>query len=131
MLLSRVLKIRYLTVVLLVLIVAASAYAFAAANVVPESGAGDGEKAISGYTVTGVTYELNSTNPANIDAVGFTIASAVAAKPVVKVQLVQTTGTWFACTVTGTASPWSCDCDIAPTVLTAAAVNNLRVVAAQ
>ena len=42
MLLSRVLKVRYLAVLLLVLIVAASAYAFAAANVVPESGAGDG-----------------------------------------------------------------------------------------
>ena len=43
MFLTRVLKVRYLAVLLLVLIVAASAYAFAAANVVPESGAGDGQ----------------------------------------------------------------------------------------
>ena len=60
MLLSRVLKVRYLAVVLLVLIVAASAYAFAAANNVPASGAGDGEDAISGYNVTNVHYTLDT-----------------------------------------------------------------------
>jgi hypothetical protein len=125
--LSRVLKVRYLAVLLLVLIVAASAYAFAAANVVPESGAGDGEKAISGYTVTAVTYVLNSTTPANIDAVKFNIApTAGASAPVtVKVQLV-TSGTWFSCSVV-TSPQWS----FTTTGVTALAANNLRIVAAQ
>ena len=45
MFLSRVLKVRHLAGLLLVLILAASAYAFAAANHVPPSGAGDGEEA--------------------------------------------------------------------------------------
>jgi len=127
MLLSRVLKIRYLAVVMLVLIVAASAYAFAAANDVPESGAGDGNSTISGYTVTNVTYVLNSTNPANIDTAKFNVApTAGASAPVtVKIQLI-TNGSWFGCSVVS-GTQWSC----AISGVTALAANNLRVVAAQ
>ena len=51
MFLSRVLKVRYLAGLLLVLVLAASAYAFAAANNVPKTGAGDGAEAIGGYSV--------------------------------------------------------------------------------
>jgi hypothetical protein len=131
MLLSRVLKVRYLAVVLLVLIVAASAYAFAAANVVPESGAGDGAATVSGYTVTGVTYTLNTADPSKIDAVKFDIAptAGAAAPTTVKIQLI-TSGTWFGCTVGTPAppkTPWTCSV----TAVTASAANNLRIVAAQ
>jgi hypothetical protein len=127
MALSRILRVRYLTIALLLLTVAASAYAFAAANVVPESGAGDGEETISGYTVTDVTYVLNSSNPANIDTVKFDIEpTAGASAPVtVKVQLV-TGGSWFGCSV-ATAPQWSCSIS----GVTALQANNLRVVAAQ
>jgi hypothetical protein len=121
------LKVRYLAGLLLVLVLAGSAYAFAAANVVPESGAGDGNNTISGYTVTNVTYVLNSTNPANIDGVKFNIAptAAALAPATVSAQLV-TGGTWFTCAlVSGT--QWQC----AATGVTALAANNLRVVAAQ
>jgi hypothetical protein len=132
--LSRVLKVRYLVVVLLVLIVAASAYAFAAANAVPETGAGDGTGVISGYTISGVTYTLNSSNPANIDAVKFDVAptgtSAAAPATSVKIQLI-TGGTWFGCTA-GTPVPpkvpWTCS---GITGVTALAATNLHVVAAQ
>ena len=128
MMISRILKVRYLAGLLLVLVLAGSAYAFAAANTVPESGAGDGNNAISGYSVTNVTYVLNSTNPANIDSVKFNVAPAVtgvAAPATVSAQLV-TGGTWFTCAlVSGT--QWQC----ATTSVTALAANNLRVVAAQ
>jgi hypothetical protein len=127
MAISKILKVRYLAGLLLVLVLAASAYAFAAANIVPESGAGDGNNTISGYTVTNVTYVLNSTNPANLDSVKFNIApTAGADAPVtVKAQLV-TSGSWFDCSlVSGT--QWSCTVS----GVTALAANNLRVVAAQ
>ena len=127
MLLSRVLKVRYLAGLLLVLILAASAYAFAAANVVPESGAGDGAEPITGYTVANVTYVLNSTNPANIDSVKFSITATAGAGPptTVRAKLVTASTTWSTCTLaTGT---WTCPVS----GVTAVQADNLRVVAAQ
>ena len=93
MLLSRVLKVRYLTVVLLVLIVAASAYAFAAANVVPETGAGDGKKTISGYNVAdGHSTIWTAPIRPRSTTVSFTLTPLVAGAPapdVVKIKLVK------------------------------------------
>lgn len=127
MMISKILKVRYLAGLLLVLVLAGSAYAFAAANVVPESGAGDGSNTISGYTVTNVTYVLNASNPVNVDSVKFNIAptAAAAAPTTVSAQLV-TGGTWFTCAVVS-GTQWQC----ASTGVTALAANNLRVVAAQ
>ena len=124
---TKVLKVRYLAVLALVLIMAASAYAFAAANIVPESGAGDGNNTISGYTVTNVSYTLNATTPSNIDSVKFNIAPTASAQAptTVKAKLV-TSGSWFSCSqVSGT--QWSC----AVSGVTALAADNLQVVAAQ
>ena len=126
MLLSRVLKIRYLTVVLLVLIVAASAYAFAAANNVPATGAGDGKTAISGYDVTVVKYNLNSSDPTKIATVSFTLTPLIVGAPapnVVKIKLVATGTDWYSCAVAS--GTWTCDVADA-TVLS---VTELRVVA--
>ncbi len=123
---AKVLKVRYLAVLALVLIMAASAYAFAASNVVPESGAGDGNDTISGYTVTNVTYTLNAT-PTSIDSVKFNIAptAGALAPTTVKAKLVSS-GSWFSCAlVSGT--QWSCTV----TGVTALAADNLQVVAAQ
>ncbi len=124
---AKVLKVRYLAVLALVLIMAASAYAFAAANIVPESGAGDGNGTISGYTVSSVSYTLNSTTPSNIDSVKFNIAptAGALAPATVKAKLVSS-GSWFSCSlVSGT--QWSCPV----TGVTALAADNLQVVAAQ
>jgi len=127
MFVSRFFNLRSLALLVLGLILAGSAYAFAAANVVPESGAGDGNNTISGYTVTAVSYTLNSTNPANLDSVAFDIvATAGASAPTtVKAQLVSG-GSWFSCTQ-GSGNRWSCSV----TGVTALAADNLRVVAAQ
>lgn len=126
---SQLFRIRYFAILVLILIFASSVYAFAAANVVPESGAGDGSNTISGYTVTNVTYALNATNPANIDRVSFDMAPTAGADPAttVKVQLVAG-GAWYNCTTPGTSRDW--DCSVAGAV-TALAADNLHVVAAQ
>ncbi len=121
-------RIRYFAMLVLIMIFASSAYAFAAANVVPETGAGDGANTISGYNVTNVTYALNAVNPANLDTVSFALAPTAGAGPAttVKVQLV-TGGAWFNCTTPGASRNW--DCSTAG--VTALAANNLHVVAAQ
>lgn len=50
-------------------------FAFAASNTVPQSSAGDGQALISGYTVSTVTYTLNTNTPQMIDDVWFTLAT--------------------------------------------------------
>ncbi len=108
-------------IVLVVVVISASAYAFAAANTVPATKAGDGLGVVSGYTITSVAYTLNGTDPSTLDSVAFDLGAAAT---VVKVQLVATTGSWYACTL-GTGTTWSC----ATTGLTASSIDQLRVVA--
>lgn len=104
--------------------VAIATVGFAASNTVPASHAGDGSAAISGYTITNVKYNLNGTNPSNIDSVGFTVNSAPPAGSTMKVKLVAAGSTWYDCTNAGTAV--SC-----PTAgATVAAADQLQVVIA-
>lgn len=50
--------------------------AFTASNTTPDSGAGDNTTAIiSGFTISGITYTLDATDPTNIDTVAFTAQS--------------------------------------------------------
>lgn len=116
--------LKTLIVVFLVIAISGSAYAFAAANTVPDTKAGDGVGGVSGYTVINVVYTLNATNPSTLDSVAFDLGAA-AATGKVKAQLVATTGTWYACTNTG-GTLWSCT----TTGLTVVSINQLRVVAA-
>ena len=113
--------------VLVVLLVAVS-FAYAAANIVPETGAGDGGETISGYTVGNVQYVLDTDDPSKIDSVAFTLTptSGAPAPTTVKVKLVETSSTWYNCTFT--TPTWSCTIGGAVTVL---AADELRVVAAQ
>ena len=115
-------RIRLIVVLVVVLLSAIGAYAFTASNTVPATQAGIGSGAITGYTISNVAYTLNS-NPANIDAVTFTINPAAAGT--VKAQLV-TGGTWYDCTnVSGSVS---CDTTVG-TQATVAPANSLSVVA--
>ena len=66
-------KVRSFGMLALILILAAAIDGFAAANTVPDSGAGDGEGTIYGYEVTNIEYTLNATDPGNIDSVEFDI----------------------------------------------------------
>lgn len=123
-------RLRYLVVLLVVLILAVSVYAFAAANTVPASGAGDGDEAISGYTITNVTYDTNTdSDPSDIDLVSFDLApqAGAGAATEVFVKLVSSSNTWYPCTL-ATSPNWDCPITGAVTTLSA---DELRVVAAQ
>lgn len=110
MLVWRLLQAKHVVTVIVVLSLASMAYAVAAANVVGETGAGQGTGTISGYTVTNVTYTLNSTDPSVLDAVDFDIAAtAGAGAPVqVEIKVDASTSTWYSCTA-GVAPAWSCN----------------------
>jgi hypothetical protein len=116
-------NIKWLFVVLVVFVLASAVYAFAASNTVPDSKAGDGSGAITGYSVSNVLYVLN-TDPTKLDTVKFTLDAAATT---VKARLVSGSGTWFACTVI-TGSNYQCAISGAVNVLDA---NSLQVVAVQ
>ena len=112
-------------VVLVVLVFATSAFAFAAANTMPASTyAGEGSSTTSGYTVSNVVYNLNAGTPSNIDSVTFALNAAATN---VKIRLI-TTGSYYACTNTSGFN-WSC-ATTAPQS-TVAAADEFRVVASQ
>ncbi|HXG43059.1 MAG TPA: hypothetical protein VNL95_10100 [Dehalococcoidia bacterium] len=113
---------RFLVALIIGLAVAGAVFGFAASNTVPGTRAGDGAGNISGYTVLGVTYTLNSTDPQQIDSVSITLDVPATT---VKVRL-QNGGTWFNCT-SSNGTNWSCT----TTGQTVAGATELRVVAAQ
>jgi hypothetical protein len=123
---ARIVSLRGLGTLILVLILAAGVYAFAAANTVPESGAGDGSGTISGYTISAISYALNATTPTNIDSVSFTITpTGGASAPTTVYAQLNGGGSWYSCSLA--AGTWSC----ALSGQTVLAASNLRVVAAQ
>jgi hypothetical protein len=89
-------------VVVVALVFATSAYAFAAANIVPGTVAGEGAGAVSGYTVTAVAYNLDATTPSNIDSVTFTLSG-----PATTVKASLVAGTFYNCTLVS-GNNWSC-----------------------
>lgn len=116
---------KFFVIALVGLIFASAAFAFAAANTVPATAAGDGAGAISGYTVSNIQYVLNAGTPSNIDQVTFTLDSAATT---VKIKLVAAGVTYYSCANTGGMN-WACN-TTAPqaTVLPA---DELRVIAAR
>lgn len=77
-------------------LVAASGAAFAASNTVPATVAGSGSSAVSGYTVSGMVYNLNASNPQNIDSVTFSYSPGTPDPTKARVSLNNGT-TWFNC----------------------------------
>lgn len=127
---SRRINLRTISVLVLVFLFSAVAYGFAAANTVGTSGAGDGQAAISGYTIGAITYTLDSTNPANLSAVRFTVtpSAGASAATTVYVKLVSSGTTYTSCTTSGGGN-WTCD--LSGAGVTALLANELRVIAAQ
>ncbi len=114
-------KRRYALAALLAAIFAAVGFAFAAANTVPTSYAGEGSGTVSGFTVASIHYTLDTSNPANITGVSFTLSPSPAGTATVRAAL--NAGAYVNCTVA--AGTWSCP--VAGTVLVA---TSLKVVAA-
>ncbi len=119
MFLSRNFKIAL--VALLVIALAGSAYAFAAANTVPNTQAGDGSGTVSGYSVSNIVYNLNATDPSTLDNVTFDLDSAAVT---VDAQLVSSGGTFYTCTNTSL-NTWQCD----TSGLAVSTIDELRVIA--
>lgn len=113
---------KFFVVVLIVLVFATAAFAFAASNTVPASFAGEGASVTSGYTVSNVAYNLNATTPSNIDSVSFALNAAAGN---VKVRLI-TTGSYFNCS---NPSGFNWNCTTAGVTVNAA--DEFRVVATQ
>jgi len=118
-------SLKLASVLLIALVLSMVIYAFAAANVVPASSAGDGTGAISGYTVSLIHYGLNAANPSNIDSVTFTLSTAPAVGGTIKVSLDGTN--WYSCTNVTTAVT----CATTAPQATVTLATNLRVVVAQ
>ena len=118
-------SLKMATVLLIVLVLSMAIYAFAAANTVPASSAGDGSGAISGYTVSAIHYNLNATNPGNIDSVTFTLSTAPVSGGTTKITLDGTN--WYSCTNVTTAIT----CTTTTPQATVVSATNLRVVVAQ
>ena len=113
--------------------IAGGAYAFTAANTVPNSTAGAGAGTVSGYTVTNMHYALNATTPSNIDTLTFTVSPVIPNTGTGKVivQAILSTGgpNTYTCTTNTTGDIVTC-----PTTspqLTAALLTSVTVVAAQ
>ena len=125
---SKLFRPRILAVSIMVLVLAVVAFGYAAANVVPESGAGDGTGTVSGYTITNIAYTLDATDPSTVASLALDVAATSGAGDATDVRITVDSGTtWITCTgpVTGT---WTCTFGTKPGV---AAISDLQVVAAE
>lgn len=120
---------KILLIVLVVLVIAGSAYAFAAANTVPDSNAGYAASVVSGYTVDSIVYDLDDTNPTLVAEITFDINPDNSGTKALFVQVqTGTGGTWTTCTlVDGTAPEVHVTCSFGSLAL--ANVTALNVVA--
>jgi hypothetical protein len=124
---------RVIVAVVVAMVIAGGAYAFTAANTVPNSTVGAGAGTVSGYTVTALHYALNSASPQNIDSLTFTITPVVPSTSTGKViiQAALSTGgpTNYTCTTDTTGA--TVTCATTTPQLTAALLTGVTVVAAQ
>ncbi len=116
----------WLGVTALAAVVLTATYASTASNTVGATQAGDGTGTISGFVVSSVKYNLNTSSPNNIDTVTFNLDSTPPSGSTLKVQLASA-GTWYTCTNSAAAVT----CTVTSPQATVSAATNLRVVVAQ
>ena len=130
---SRNRKLSIIFGVVIALGIAGGAYAFTASNTVPNTTVGAGAGSVSGYTVSNMHYTLNTSTPANIDSLTFTISPVVpstsSGKVVIAAALSTGGPTNYTCS-TDTAGA-SVTCPTTSPQLTAALLTGVTVVAAQ
>lgn len=102
--------------------------AFTESNTVPGATLGEGAATVSGYTISSVSYNLNASNPSNVDSVTFTTSTLA---NTVKIKLVSGGSTWYTCATTNGPANTNWSCNTTSPQVTAASVNELRVVASQ
>ena len=122
---------KVLLTVLIILVIAGGAYAFAAQNTVPDSAAGYKANVVAGYTVSNIVYDLNEDNPTLIDKITFDIVpndpSLATEAATVKIQTADL-GPWTDCTL-GTATAHSKPVTCTYGALQVLDVNALNIVA--
>ena len=125
--------LRFVVALVAVAAIAGGAYAFTAANTVPNSNAGAGSGSVSGYTVTNLHYSLNATTPANIDSLTFNVSPVIpntgSGKAIVQAALSTGGPNNYTCT-TNTAGD-TVTCATTSPQLTADKLTSVTVVAAQ
>lgn len=131
--LKKVTSLRFLVGVVASFAIAGGAYAFTASNTVPTSNVGAGAGTVSGYTVTNLHYSLNSTAPANIDSLTFTVSPSIPSTGTGKVSVsaALTTGGPNAYTCTTNTAGDTVTCATTSPQLTADKLSSVTVVAAQ
>ncbi len=116
---------RSVIIMIVALVFASTAYALAASNTLADAGkAGDGSNTVSGYTVSGVTYNLNATNPSLVASVEFDLDAAASE---VEASISDGTVETFADNCSNAGNHWTCTF----TGVTALEAADLRVIAAQ
>lgn len=127
-----ILRPRSVGMLVLVLILAAAVYGFAAANTVPATSAGDGDNAVNGYTITNLDFDLQDgdTDPSDIDTVTFTLgADASEAYIAFSADGGTTWSSWISCTISGTGASTAASCTSVN--YSVASANRFRVIAAE
>jgi hypothetical protein len=105
---SKIFRPRVLAISIIVLILAVAAFGYAAANIVPESGAGDGTGTVSGYTITNINYTLLASDPSSVESLTLDVAPTAGAGPATDVRITVDGGTtWVTCTGP-VGSTWTC-----------------------
>jgi hypothetical protein len=74
MIIKKLFRPRTLIAVVAVLVIMIAAYAYAAANTVPPTAAGEGQSITSGYDITNVQYLLTANDPSTISGITFDVA---------------------------------------------------------
>ena len=99
-------NLKVLLLTLVIVVIAGSAYAFAAQNTVEDSAAGYKATTIPGYSVTGIVYDLDAADPTTVDAITFAIAPTSGSVPasIVKVQTANG-GSWTDCSLVAGVAP--------------------------
>jgi hypothetical protein len=77
--------------------------AVTAASVLPTNRAGDGKGPVSGYSIASTTYNLDATNPQDIDSITLTLSTPPGLGSTIKVGLAGSTGgtNWYTCSNSG------------------------------
>jgi hypothetical protein len=121
--------LRVVAIALVTVVAGSIGYAFAASNTGLSGAGGDGAGLISGYTVSDISYSLDSSDPTRLDAVNFAIDGG-AATPSVVVKLVSDSDDWHPCVVSNAEVPARATCAL-DGLVAVADVDEVRVVAAQ
>ncbi len=108
---------KVLLLVLIVLVIAGSAYAFAAANTIPDNNVGSGVSTVSGYVISNIEYNFAAGDPTEVATIEFDLDKPAGT---VKIQLDATAVTgdtdwdWATCAI----STLHVTCTPAATLLT-------------